>query len=91
LLLLLLSCSVAESDSYDAESGFDELEVNEVGNTVTKFVTRFIDKVCTVSGVTADHNKALHQMIPGKYSLCLHVNLLSVIQCHISNKGNSFL
>jgi myotubularin-related protein 5/13 len=66
-LWLLLWCSVAESDSYDAESGFDELEVNEVGNTVTKFVTRFIDKVCTVSGVTADHNKALHQMIPGKY------------------------
>jgi hypothetical protein len=64
-------CSVAESDSYDAESAFDEIEVNEVGNTVTKFVTRFIDKVCNVSGVTADHNKSLHQMIPGKFSLTL--------------------
>jgi myotubularin-related protein 5/13 len=58
--------SMAESDSFDAESGFDELEVNEVGSTVTKFVTRFIDKVCTLSNVSTEHNKQLHQMIPGE-------------------------
>jgi len=63
--VLIVLYSVAESDSYDAENGFDEVEVNEVGAAVTKFVTRFIDKVCNISGVTAEHNKALHQMVPG--------------------------
>lgn len=59
--------SLAESDSVDAESGFDESE--ETGNVqaeVIRFVTRFVDKVCQESGVTDDHVKALHQMIPGK-------------------------
>lgn len=60
--------SVAESDSYDAESGFEDQEVNEVGTTVTKFVTRFIDKVCCESGVTTDHIKSLHQIVPGYLS-----------------------
>ena len=58
--------SAAESDSFDAESGFDEQELNEVGASVIRFVSRFVDKVCAESGVTADHIKALHQMIPGK-------------------------
>lgn len=57
---------MAESDSFDAESGFDEQEVSEVNNTVVRFVTRFVDKVCTESGVTSDHIKALHQMVPGQ-------------------------
>ena len=64
--------SAAESDSFDAESGFDEQEVNEVGTSVIRFVSRFVDKVCSESGVTADHIKALHQMIPGTrlYGAC---------------------
>ncbi len=41
----LVVCSVAESDSFDAESGFDEQEVSEAGTDVVRFVTRFIDKV----------------------------------------------
>ena len=58
--------SVAESDSFDAESGFDEAEVSDKGAGVIRFVTRFVDKVCTESGVTADHMKSLHQMVPGE-------------------------
>jgi len=58
-------CSIAESDSLDAESAADDSDMNEVGVAVTRFVTRFIDKVCTESSVRADHVKALHQMIPG--------------------------
>ena len=57
--------SVAESDSYDAESGFDEQEVSEVGANVVKFVSRFVDKVCMESNVSSEHIKSLHQMIPG--------------------------
>lgn len=57
--------SVAESDSADAESGFEEADPGEAGNNVIKMVSRFVDKVCTEGGVTADHVRCLHQMIPG--------------------------
>ena len=62
----IIVCSIAESDSCDAESAPDDSDVNEVGMAVTRFITRFIDKVCTESNVNADHIKALHQMIPGQ-------------------------
>lgn len=55
---------MAETDSADAESGFEE-DNSEVGANVIKFASRFVDKVCTDSGVTESHIKALHQMIPG--------------------------
>ena len=67
-------CSVAESDSFDAESGFDEQEVSEVGADVIRFVTRFVDKVCTESSVTEAHIKALHTMIPGV--VAMHIETL---------------
>lgn len=61
-------CSIAGSvaESYDTESGFEDSENNDVANAVVRFITRFIDKVCTESGVTQDHIKGLHCMIPGK-------------------------
>jgi len=61
-------CSIAESDSLDAESAADDADMNEVGVAVARFVTRFIDKVCTESGVRADHIRAVHQMIPGRHA-----------------------
>ena len=60
------SFSVAESDSLDAESGFDESEQTDVAAVVTKFVSRFVDKVCNDAGVLQKHVKDLHQMIPGE-------------------------
>lgn len=55
--------SVAES--ADTESGFEDSEVSDVAHCVVRFITRFVDKVCTESGVTSDHLKGLHTMIPG--------------------------
>ncbi|XP_061606332.1 myotubularin-related protein 13 isoform X3 [Phyllopteryx taeniolatus] len=55
--------SVAES--FDTESGFEESENSDVANSVVRFVARFVDKVCTESGVTQEHIKNLHTMIPG--------------------------
>lgn len=55
--------SVAES--FDTESGFEESESSDVANSVVRFVARFVDKVCTESGVTQEHIKSLHSMIPG--------------------------
>ena len=51
--IIFTDCSVNESDSYDRESGFDE--GIEMGASVICFVTRFVDKVCTESGVTPEH------------------------------------
>lgn len=72
---LLISChcsislfrSIAGSvaESFDTESGFEESESSDVANSVVRFVARFIDKVCTESGVTQEHIKSLHSMIPG--------------------------
>uniref|UniRef100_A0A7N8WUB9 SET binding factor 2 n=1 Tax=Mastacembelus armatus TaxID=205130 RepID=A0A7N8WUB9_9TELE len=55
--------SVAES--FDTESGFEDSENSDVANSIVRFVARFIDKVCTESGVTQEHIKSLHSMIPG--------------------------
>ena len=68
--------SIGESDSYDAESGFDETETADVATTVTKFVSRFVDKVCSEGGVTNDHIRSLHQMVPG---VCVCVVLCCVV------------
>uniref|UniRef100_A0A8C5SR41 SET binding factor 2 n=1 Tax=Laticauda laticaudata TaxID=8630 RepID=A0A8C5SR41_LATLA len=64
--------SVAES--YDTESGFEDSENNDVANAVVRFITRFIDKVCTESGVTQDHIRSLHCMIPGMRNHVLVLN-----------------
>ena len=37
--------SLADSNSLDGESGFEEAEVSEVASGVTKVITRFIEKV----------------------------------------------
>ncbi|OXB59903.1 hypothetical protein ASZ78_007234, partial [Callipepla squamata] len=73
--------SVAES--YDTESGFEDSENNDVANAVVRFITRFIDKVCTESGVTQDHIKGLHCMIPGKSCLGITLVSLSYLNCFI--------
>lgn len=36
---------MAESDSVDAESGFEEADPGEAGNNVIRMVSRFVDKV----------------------------------------------
>ena len=66
-----ISNSVAESDSIDAESGFDDTEPNDNGSNIIKFVTRFVDKVCGDSCVTEHHLKALQQMVPGQVDMHL--------------------
>lgn len=57
------------AESYDTESGFEDAESSDVANSVVRFINRFVDKVCNESGVTNEHLKALHTMIPGGYPL----------------------
>lgn len=69
--------SFAESDSIDAESGFEDQDPGESGNMVIKMVSRFIDKVCNEGGVTRDHIRNLHQMIPGVVHM--HIETLEAV------------
>uniref|UniRef100_A0A3Q2D7J4 SET binding factor 2 n=1 Tax=Cyprinodon variegatus TaxID=28743 RepID=A0A3Q2D7J4_CYPVA len=63
----IVTNSIAGSmaESFDTESGFEDSESSDTANSVVRFVARFIDKVCTESGVTQEHIKSLHCMIPG--------------------------
>jgi myotubularin-related protein 5/13 len=45
--------------------------------TVIRMVSRFIDKVCNEGGVTRDHIRNLHQMIPGVVHM--HVETLEAV------------
>ncbi|KAI5738379.1 hypothetical protein M8J77_006210 [Diaphorina citri] len=70
--------SVAESDSGDAESGFEETDPSgEVGAGVIRSVSRFVDRVCNEGGVSSEHIRSLHQMIPGLVSM--HVEYLDMV------------
>lgn len=65
-LLFLFSIAGSMAESYDTESGFEDAESSDVANSVVRFINRFVDKVCNESGVTNEHLKALHTMIPGR-------------------------
>lgn len=69
--------SVAESDSMDAESGFEDQEQSDRETSVIRFVSRFVDKVCTEGKVTDEHIKLLHQMIPGV--VAMHIETLDMV------------
>jgi myotubularin-related protein 5/13 len=68
---------VAESDSADAESGFEEQEQGETGTQVIRLVTRFVDKVCNEGGVSREHIRNLHQMVPGVVHI--HIETLEAV------------
>uniref|UniRef100_A0ABM5GLA0 Myotubularin-related protein 5 isoform X2 n=1 Tax=Pogona vitticeps TaxID=103695 RepID=A0ABM5GLA0_9SAUR len=65
------------ADSYDTESGFEDAENSDVANYVVRFVNRFVDKVCTESGVTNEHLKSLHFMIPDIVQM--HIETLDAV------------
>ncbi|XP_032895817.1 myotubularin-related protein 5 isoform X4 [Amblyraja radiata] len=67
--------SVAES--YDTESGFEDAETSDVANSVVRFINRFVDKVCTESGVSSDHLKALHANLPDIVQM--HIETLDAV------------
>lgn len=75
-----LFCSIAGSmaESYDTESGFEDAESSDVANSVVRFINRFVDKVCNESGVTNEHLKALHTMIPGMEASLKHYSKITL-------------
>lgn len=73
-----MCCSIAESESLDAESGFDEQEVTEAGGGVVKFVVRFVDKVCSESSVSTEHMRQLHAIVPGVVAMHIGTGNISL-------------
>ncbi|KAM4569151.1 myotubularin-related protein 5 isoform 4-T4 [Odontesthes bonariensis] len=65
------------AESYDTESGFEDAESSDVANSVVRFINRFVDKVCNESGVTNEHLKALHSMIPDIVQM--HIETLDAV------------
>lgn len=78
---MLRSIAGSVAESFDTESGFEDSENSDVANSVVKFVARFIDKVCTESGITQEHIKSLHSMIPGSV-ITLFIHALPLSQFH---------
>lgn len=71
--------SIIESRSHSEHSdeGFEESDPGETGNVVAKMVCRFIDRVCTEGGVTSEHVRNLHAMVPGVVHM--HIETLDAI------------
>ncbi|XP_036373424.1 myotubularin-related protein 5 [Megalops cyprinoides] len=65
------------AESYDTESGFEDAESSDVANSVVRFINRFVDKVCNESGVTNEHLKSLHIMIPDIVQM--HIETLDAV------------
>ncbi|XP_069764359.1 myotubularin-related protein 5 isoform X9 [Narcine bancroftii] len=65
------------AESYDTESGFEDAETSDVANSVVRFINRFVDKVCTESGVSSDHLKALHANLPDIVQM--HIETLDAV------------
>lgn len=75
-----VSNSVMESRSArsdHSDEGFEESDPGETGNIVGKMVSRFIDRVCTEGGVTTEHVRNLHVMVPGVVHM--HIETLDAI------------
>ncbi|XP_069855865.1 myotubularin-related protein 5 isoform X1 [Dipodomys merriami] len=75
--LVTNSMAGSMAESYDTESGFEDAETCDVAGTVVRFINRFVDKVCTESGVTSDHLKGLHVMVPDIVQM--HIETLEAV------------
>ncbi|XP_005191507.1 myotubularin-related protein 13 isoform X1 [Musca domestica] len=77
-----VSNSIMGSASEHSDEGFEENDASEVGVAVGKIVSRFIDRVCTEGGVTSDHIRNLHDMVPG----VVHMHIESLESVYLESK-----
>ena len=54
------------TDSWGRESYMDDEDGGTVADKVTRFVSRFVDRVGTEAGISQEHLKSLYTMIPGQ-------------------------
>ena len=48
----------------------DDEDGGTIADKVTKFVSRFVDRVGTEAGISQEHLKSLYTMIPGQFDQC---------------------
>ncbi|BFF89004.1 myotubularin-related protein 13 [Drosophila madeirensis] len=72
----------SHSLSEHSDEGFEENDALEIGVTVGKTISRFIDCVCTEGGVTSEHIRNLHDMVPG----VVHMHIESLEPVYLEAK-----
>lgn len=72
----------SHSMSEHSDEGFEENDALEIGVTVGKIISRFIDCVCTEGGVTSEHIRNLHDMVPG----VVHMHIESLEPVYLEAK-----
>ena len=72
-----ISNSVLESRSDQSTDGFEDRDASEVEKGVVRTVEKFIDKVCNEGGVTPEHIRKLHEIIPGLVDM--HCETLDIV------------
>lgn len=72
-----ISNSVLESRSDQSTDGYEDRDASEVEQAVVRQVEKFIDKVCNEGGVTPDHIRKLHEIIPGLVDM--HCETLDIV------------
>jgi len=55
------------TDSGGWESYMDDEDGGTIADQVTRFVSRFVDRVGTEAGISQEHLKSLYTMIPGQF------------------------
>ncbi|KAH8295337.1 hypothetical protein KR018_010093 [Drosophila ironensis] len=76
----------SHSLSEHSDEGFEENDALEIGVTVGKTISRFIDCVCTEGGVTSEHIRNLHDMVPGVVHM--HIESLEPVYLEAKRRPN---
>ena len=65
-ICVFYSINGSVNNSYDEESGFEESHEGggDIAVAVTKFISQFVDRVCTESSIINEHTKQLLNKIP---------------------------
>lgn len=71
--------TVSNGSNKDDESGFEEEKLHnfgtsEIATNVIKFVSRFVDKVCTDSSIGEERIRRLHEIIPSSVAMQIESN-----------------
>ena len=56
------------TDSGGWENYMDDEDGGTIADKVTRFVSRFVDRVGTEAGISQEHLKSLYTMIPGEHN-----------------------
>ena len=71
------------TDSGGWENYMDDEDGGTIADQVTRFVSRFVDRVGTEAGISQEHLKSLYTMIPGV--VAMHIESLEPVYREYKN------